>query len=92
MLLAREDGDPQWYHRRVGVDLRTGEDLHARETAEAFLEKFPENEDAVVDCIQVYLQMRDRKALDRLGDLPVVLTQKSLTYIRFLRERKEARG
>ena len=96
VLLAREDGDPQWYHRRVGVDLRTGEDLHARETAEAFLEKFPENEDAVVDCIQVYLQMRDRKALDRLldrlGDLPVVLTQKSLTYIRFLRERKEARG
>lgn len=78
VLLAREDGDPQWYHRRVGVDLRTGEDLHARETAEAFLEKFPENEDAVVDCIQVYLQMRDRKALDRLldrlGDLPVVLT------------------
>ena len=96
VLLAREDGNPQWYHRRVGVDLRTGEDLHARETAEAFLEKFPENEDAVVDCIQVYLQMRDRKALDRLldrlGDLPVVLTQKSLTYIRFLRERKEARG
>ena len=96
VLLAREDGDPQWYHRRVGVDLRTGEDLHARETAEAFLEKFPENEDAVVDCIQVYLQMRDRKALDRLldrlGDLPVVLTQKSLTYIRFLRERKGARG
>lgn len=40
--------------------------------------------------------MRDRKALDRLldrlGDLPVVLTQKSLTYIRFLRERKGARG
>ena len=96
VLLAREDGDPQWYHRRVGVDLRTGEDVHAQETAEAFLEKFPENEDAVVDCIQVYLQMRDRKALDRLldrlGDLPVVLTQKSLTYIRFLRERKEARG
>lgn len=92
-LLEREDLQPQWLHRRVAMDLRTGENIHAKETASRYLAAFPQDEDAVVDVIQVCLCLRDRRGLDRLfarlGEMPVVLTQKSLQYIRFIQGRKE---
>ena len=57
--------------------------------ARRYLEIHPDDEDAVLDAIRVCVQQNDRAGLDalldRLGDMPVVLTSKSLRYIRFLR-------
>lgn len=82
--------DPGCFHRRVLVDLRRGETEHARETANAYLRAHPDSEDAVLDVIRVCVRQSDREGLDRLldrlDDLPVMLTSRSLRYIRFLRE------
>lgn len=90
LLLARPHVEADWYHHRVQMDLRTGANLHARETALRFVTACPDSEDAVVDMIQVCIRLYDRELLDRflaqLKEMPVVLTNKSLRYIRFLRE------
>lgn len=90
LLLARPHVETDWYHHRVQMDLRTGANLHARETALRFVTACPDSEDAVVDMIQVCIRLYDRELLDRflaqLKGMPVVLTNKSLRYIRFLRE------
>lgn len=82
--------DPGCFHRRVLVDLRRGETEHARETANAYLRAHPDSEDAVLDVIRVCVRQSDREGLDRLldrlDDLPVMLTSRSLRHIRFLRE------
>lgn len=87
-LLARESPEDLWLHNRVTIDLRTGDLRSAQEKAARFVELFPDNEDAVVDMIQVCLRLQDRELLDgflnKLGAMPVVLTSKSLQYIRFL--------
>ena len=91
-LLARSQPKAQWFHNRVTLDLKNGDDRHALETAERFVKTCPESEDAVVDMILVCLRLKDRELLDdfleKLRDMPVVLTSKSLQYIRFLSERK----
>ncbi len=88
LLAAQEEVDPAWLHRRIAVDLRKGENLHARETAARFVEQFPDQEQAVVDMIQVCLRTHDRESLDRLfqqlPEMPVILTTESLQYIRYL--------
>lgn len=89
-LLAREEPQAGWLHNRVAVDLRTGDLRHAQETAVRFTGAFPENEDAVVDMLHVCLRLQDRELLDafleKLKDMPVILTSKSLQYIRFLNQ------
>ena len=87
-LLAGGEIRSEWYHHRVRVDLQAGAALHAKATAFRFMEACPDNEDAVVDVIQACIQLSDRESLDRflarLKDMPVMLTDKSLPYIRFL--------
>ena len=87
-LLARENPEAGWLHNRVVIDLRTGNIRHANETSAQFVALFPASEDAVIDRIQVCLRMQDREELDsflgKLREMPVVLTVKSLQYIRFL--------
>ena len=77
------------YHHRIAADLKTRSGEHARSVARRYLEIHPDDEDAVLDAIRVCVQQNDRAGLDalldRLGDMPVVLTSKSLRYIRFLR-------
>lgn len=86
-----EEGRPSasHFHHRIAADLKTGSDEHARSVARRYLEIHPDDEDAVLDAIRVCVQQNDRPGLDalldRLGDMPVVLTSKSLRYIRFLR-------
>lgn len=88
MLLGREEVQAQWLHNRITVDMQRGELLHAKETASRFIDQFPDQEQAVVDMIQVCLQTQDRETLDRLfhrlGEMPVILTSRSLQYIRYL--------
>ena len=87
-LLAQPRPEARWLHNRVSLDLAAGDLLHAQETAARYVEAYPDDEDAVVDMIQVCLRLQDRKLLDefleKLRDMPVVLTNKSLQYIRFL--------
>lgn len=86
-----EEGRPSasHFHHRIAADLKTGSDERARSVARRYLEIHPDDEDAVLDAIRVCVQQNDRPGLDallgRLGDMPVVLTSKSLRYIRFLR-------
>ena len=86
-----EEGRPSatHFHHRIAADLKTGSGEHARPVARRYLETHPDDEDAVLDAIRVCVQQNDRAGLDalldRLGDMPVVLTSKSLRYIRFLR-------
>ena len=86
-----EEGRPSatHFHHRIAADLKTGSGEHARSVARRYLETHPDDEDAVLDAIRVCVQQNDRAGLDalldRLGDMPVVLTSKSLRYIRFLR-------
>lgn len=86
-----EEGRPSatHFHHRIAADLKTRSGEHARSVARRYLEIHPDDEDAVLDAIRVCVQQNDRAGLDalldRLGDMPVVLTSKSLRYIRFLR-------
>ena len=52
------------------------------------MKEHPDSEDAVVDRIESFIRMSDRQGLDqflaRLKEMPVMLTSKSLPYIRFL--------
>lgn len=88
-LLAQASPSAECFHRRIKVDLKTHDSTHAKETAERFLTSNPDSEDAVVDMINVCVQLNDRaeldKLLDNLGSMPVVLTERSLQYIRYLR-------
>lgn len=88
LLLAKPDAREAWYHNRIQVDLKTGDNIHGRETALRFLEHHPDSETAVVDMIRVCICLHDREGLDRflesLKTMPVVLTTESLQYIRFL--------
>lgn len=88
LLLKRKEVKAEWYHNRIQIDLKIGANLHAKETAINFVKAFPDQEDAVVDMIQVCVRLYDRKTLDQflaeLKKMPVVLTSKSLQYIRFL--------
>ena len=87
-LLAGPKVEPDWYHHRIQLDLALGDNLHASELADRFVQEHPDNEDAVVDRIQVFIRLADRQGLDqflaRLKQMPVMLTSKSLPYIRFL--------
>ena len=87
-LLAGPKVEPDWYHHRIQLDLASGDNLHASELADRFVQEHPDNEDAVVDRIQVFIRLADRQGLDqflaRLKQMPVMLTSKSLPYIRFL--------
>lgn len=86
-----EEGRPSaaHLHHRIAVDLKAGSGEHARLAARRYLEVHPDDEEAVLDAIRVCVQLNDRAGLDalldHLGDMPVVLTNKSLRYIRFLR-------
>lgn len=87
-LLAASPVEPDWYHHRIQLDLASGDNLHASRLSERFVQEHPDSEDAVVDRIQLCIRMADRQALDqflaRLKEMPVMLTSKSLPYIRFL--------
>ena len=87
-LLAGGEIRSEWYHHRVRGDRQAGPPLRARARAFRFMEACPDNEDAGVDVIQACIQLSDRESLDRflarLKDMPVMLTDKSLPYIRFL--------
>lgn len=87
-LLAGEQVEPDWFHHRIQLDLAAGAPLHASQLADRFVKEHPDSEDAVVDRIESFIRMSDRQGLDqflaRLKEMPVMLTSKSLPYIRFL--------
>lgn len=87
-LLAGERVEPDWFHHRIQLDLAAGDPLHASQLADRFVKEHPDSEDAVVDRIESFIRMSDRQGLDqflaRLKEMPVMLTSKSLPYIRFL--------
>lgn len=87
-LLAGGQVREEWYHNRIQIDLQIGDNLHAKELSQSFVQDYPDSEDAVVDRIQVFIRMADRQELDgflgELKNMPVMLTSKSLPYIRFL--------
>lgn len=93
-LLSASKPKDIWYHNRIAVDLKTGENSHARDTAKAFVKAWPDREEAVTDMIQVCIKLKDRTLLDQflagLKQMPVVLTSQSLQYIRFLTQKEQA--
>lgn len=95
VLLAQQNPQGVWLHHRVAVDLRKGNLVEAKEIVLRYVDLWPGDEDAVVDFIQVCIRLKDRETLDhflvQLKEMPVILTRKSLQYIRFLRE-KETRS
>lgn len=90
-LLAGPAPEPGCFHRRIAIDLRRHDDAHAKSTVERFVEIHPDCEDAVLDTLRVCVRMNDRAWLDRflsqLGSMPVMLTERTLRYIRFWNQR-----
>ena len=90
-LLDAATPDPGCFHRRIAIDLKQHNDAHARSTVERFVEVHPDSEDAVLDTLRVCVRVNDSVWLDRflsqLGSMPVVLTERSLRYIRFWNQR-----
>ena len=92
-LLVADAPDAGCFHRRIAIDLKRDENGHAQQTARRFVETHPDSEDAVMDSIRVCVRLRDRagldKFLDQLGTMPVMLTERSLRYIRFLNSKRQ---
>lgn len=86
-LLKKKEPERDSYHHRLRVDFATEDYVHAGELCTRFEKEYPDSEDMVVDTIELCVKTKDRAHLDRflagLGSLPVMLTEKSLPYIRF---------
>lgn len=86
-LLKEEDPKEACLHDRIEIDFDLGDIAHAGELCERYKKAYPSSETMVVDYIRYYVMLKDREGLNRffeqLKTLPVLLTSKSLQYIRF---------
>lgn len=95
-LLALPHPQERWYHHRMCMDFETDNTLHAEALSDRYRADYPDSEDMVVDMIKLCVKMKDRakldEFLDHIGKMPVLLTGKSLEYIRFFRNHEPETG
>lgn len=90
-LLAREEPEEEYFLHRIEVCFLEGNFTEAQPLLDRYLELFPKSEDAVLCKIKLCIYTKDKKELESfiasLSARPVILTQKTLEYIRFFRNR-----
>lgn len=86
-LLKQEEIQEVCFHNRIDIDLETGDLPHARQLCEEYKKSFPASEEMVIDHIKTFIMLKDREGMNnffaQLKNLPVLLSSRSLQYIRF---------
>jgi len=91
-LLEREKPEENLFKHKIQILLFEKNYTDANVLCERYLVCYPYSEDAVLYRMEVYIQARDtggmKKFLQNLSSRPVILTQKTLQYVRIF-NRKE---
>jgi len=89
-LLESELPEEKFLIHRIHVMLMEKNYTGAQELCNRYLNCYPRSEDAILYQLETYIQAKDsegmKKFLETLSSRPVILTQKTLEYIRIFRE------
>lgn len=86
-ILENEEIDEHYLLERIQYDFSNKNYTHAYPLCLRYKRLYPQSEDMVLCFIQYYVETKDKRGLEiffkEIKNLPVVLSQKSLQFIRF---------
>lgn len=95
-LLEQESPEEEYIQHRLQVCFLEKNYTEAIPILDRYLELYPKSEDAVLCKIKLCIYTKDRRALEEfinsLSARPVILTQKTLEYIRFFKNGSSERS
>lgn len=87
-ILMNDSVDQHYLLERILYDFVRKDYTHAYSLCVRYKDLYPQSEDMVLCFMQYYVDTKDKKGLDEflkeVKSMPVVLSQKTLQYIRFL--------
>ena len=89
-LLAQEHPQEEYFRHKIEILFWQKDYTQCQEFCNRYLEEYPQSEDAVYYQIQLFIRTKDaenlKNFLGTLSERPVLLTQKTLKYIRIFKE------
>ena len=92
-ILSNEEVDEKYYINYLEILFDLNDFTSAEEICSRFSEIYPNSENVILYKIKLFILSKNgdgmRKLINSLSDMPVVLTQKTLGYVRMFREVQE---